>query len=248
MATPGPLDNILKHPAVWRYGELGLNPKSATETGFSELDQVLPAGGWEEGALTEILASEQGIGELSLLIPAVSQASKAGRGIVLVAPPFVPFPHAWEAKGVVLKQVVIIRAQGQEALWAMEQAARSGACGMVIGWTASCTKDTTYQALRRLQMAADAGKTVLALFRPQTVAGDASAAPTRLRVWAAAGELQIHAFKRRAAMPAPPIRVGVYPKHWTRPRRHRAGQAARPVLVDAAIPLTSPSQQLNASR
>ncbi|MBL8517296.1 MAG: translesion DNA synthesis-associated protein ImuA [Betaproteobacteria bacterium] len=248
MATPRPLDDILKHPAVWRYGEAPTLPKEATNFGFDPLDQVLPAGGWEEGGLTEILANEQGIGELSLLLPAASRVSKAGRGIVLVAPPFVPFPHAWEAKEVVLKQVVIIRAQGKEALWAMEQAARSGACGMVIGWTASCAKDTNYQALRRLQMAADTGKTLLALYRPQTVAGDASAAPTRLRVWAAAGDLQIHAFKRRAAMPAPPIRVSVYPKHWTRPRRSRGGQVARPVLVDAAIPLTPPSQQLNASR
>jgi hypothetical protein len=248
MTTLRPANSHLTHPALWRYGDVPVLSKVGMDTGTGALNQVLPAGGWEEGALTEILANEQGIGELSLLLPAVSRVSQAGRGIVLVAPPFVPFPHAWEANGVALKQVVIVRAQGQEALWVMEQAARSGACGMVIGWTTSCRKETNYQALRRLHMAADAGKTLLALYRPQSVAGDASAAPTRLSVWATSGNLQIHVFKRRAAMPAAPIRVDVFPRHWTRPRRSPAGQLPRPALVEAAVPFSPPLQRLNGPR
>jgi hypothetical protein len=216
MATQPALDDILKHPAVWRIGQMPVSTKSSIKTGFASLDGALPSHGWDQGALTEILANEQGIGELSVLIPALRQISQQGQGIVLVAPPYIPFPHAWEAHGIALKHVVIVRAEGQNLLWAIEQAARSGSCGMVIGWTASCRKELNYPTLRRLQVAADTGSTTLVLYRPANAAHDASAAPTRITATAIQGELQLQIIKRRAALMASPLRVNVFPAHWAR--------------------------------
>ena len=257
-SQPAPtLANILNHPAVWRIGQMPASLRAAVKTGFASLDQALPAQGWEHGALTEILSNEQGIGELSLLVPALRQMAQQGQGIVLVAPPYIPFPHAWEAHGIALKQLLIVRAEGQDALWAAEQAARSGACGMVVVWTSTCRKEMKYQALRRLQMAAEAGGTTLVLYRAGNAANEASAAPTRINISAQQGELQLHIIKRRAALMAEALRVNVFPLHWARRTQARAKMALNPPApntLQAAggdllpLPLRSLSRTLSASR
>ncbi len=224
--------DILSNPAVWRFGQVPASVRAAIKTGFASLDQALPAHGWEQGALTEILGSEQGIGELSLLIPALRQVAQQGQGIVLVAPPCIPFPHAWEAHGIALKQLVMLRAEGRDLLWAAEQAARSGACGMVVAWTASCRKEMNYQALRRLQMAAESGGSTLVLYRPANAASEASPAATRISVQANLGALQLNIIKRRAALMSQTLPLNVYPPHWA---------AHRP--AHAAVPRTLPARQ-----
>ena len=257
MATNPALDEILKHPAVWRIGQMSTSMRSAIKTGFGSLDQTLPSHGWEHGALTEILSNEQGIGELSLLIPALRQTTQQGKGIVLVAPPFIPFPHAWESHGIALKQVVIVRADGKDLLWVIEQAARSGACGMVVGWTTNCRKQLNYQALRRLHMAANAGGTTLILYRPANTSVEASAAPTRITATAHQGGLQLHIIKRRAAMMAHPLCVDVFPPHWARHRMdrtkltltpHRQNTVSGGDLVPLSVHFPALSRRLSASR
>lgn len=88
------IDTLLQRPDIWLIGQLPSSTRTAISSGFNALDQALPDHGWEQGALTEILSNEQGIGELSLLIPALRQVSQSGKGILLVAPPFIPFPQA----------------------------------------------------------------------------------------------------------------------------------------------------------
>lgn len=252
------LADILKHPAVWRIGQMPASLRSAIKTGFGSLDHALPAQGWEHGALTEILSNEQGIGELSLLVPALRQAAQQGQGIVLVAPPFIPFPHAWESHGIALKQVVIVRAEAQNLLWAVEQAARSGGCGMVVAWTGTCRKEMNYQALRRLQMAADAGGTTLVLYRQGNAANEASAAATRIAVSASQGGLHLNIIKRRAALMAQPLCVNVFPAHWARRTLDRSKLApdvrltrrtpATDLSAIPVIPVNTPPRRLSASR
>jgi hypothetical protein len=251
MATVPLSADILQHPAIWRIGQMPSSLRASIKTGFSSLDQALPAHGWEQGALTEILADEQGIGELTLLVPAMRQAAQQGLGIVLVAPPYIPFPHAWEAHGIALKQVLMVRAEGQDALWAAEQAARSGACGMVVAWTGTLRGGLNYQALRRLQMAADAGGTTLVLYRPASAANEASAAPTRIALSASLGELRVRIVKRRAALMAAALQLNVFPLHWARRTLQRlsalsssgaSGSAApaphEPKAAELSMPLT----------
>jgi hypothetical protein len=253
MAVPSGITSVLGHPAIWRFGDMPSSARGVLCTGFDSLDSTLPARGWERGALTEILLNEQGVGELTLLLPALGAAAAEG-GIVLAAPPYVPFPHSWEARGISLKQLIVVRAQSRELLWTLEQAARSGTCAMVVGWTSSCSKELDYRALRRLHMAADAGGTALILFRPMVSAREASPAPTRLTLRATDGELEIHVFKRRASFAGAPVRVPVFPVHWNRKaspgfvRRTAIGNPAdrRPAL--ARVPTAVPFERASLPR
>ena len=77
------LEPFIKN-ALLRQAET-IPSKRTLSSGFSDLDRVLPGGGWPIGALTEIMNSaDEGIGELSLLMPAIAAASQSGQGVVLV--------------------------------------------------------------------------------------------------------------------------------------------------------------------
>ena len=214
------LNTLLQRPDIWRIGQVPARTRTVIKTGFAALDEALPDQGWEQGALTELLCNEQGVGELSILMPALRETSRSGRGIVLVAPPYIPLPLAWEAKGINLQQVIIVRAEVADQLWVMEQAARSGACGMVVGWNMQARSGVNYQALRRLQLAAETGRTSLVLYRPLQVGVQASPAPTRLTVTGQGGETLVHLVKRRAALMADTLALNVYPPHWAQRSRH----------------------------
>ena len=209
------LTDILKHPEIWRVGQLPRRVKPSIPTGFPDFDRVLPARGWEQGAMTEILANDQGIGEMSLLAPALRQTTLAGRNVVIAGVPYVPFPHAWESLGISLNNVLLLRAEGAHLLWSLEQAARSASCAIIVAWTTACRKELTYQALRRLHRAAETGGATLILFRPENIIDQASPAPTRIALKSTLGKLHLRIFKRRGAMLAETIRINVFPDHWT---------------------------------
>ena len=83
------LEEALRHPRVWRGHSLaGAVP--GVPTGFAALDAWLPGGGWPAGALTELLVSAKGIGELGLLLPALARLTCAGKRVVWLAPPHLP--------------------------------------------------------------------------------------------------------------------------------------------------------------
>jgi len=85
------LDTLFNGGQVWK-GRPAPPAVSPQPTGHAALDAALPTGGWPEAALTEILLAGQGVGELQLVWPALARLSAAGERIVLVAPPYVPYP------------------------------------------------------------------------------------------------------------------------------------------------------------
>ena len=190
-------------------------------SGFGDLDRVLPGGGWPIGALTEILNSaDEGIGELSLLMPAIAAASQSGQGVVLVNVPHIPFPAAWLAKGVALENCSFIVTENlQEALWSTEQSLLSGACSLVIFWQPE-GKAIEYKALHRLHLAALNGKTPAILFRSRRDSHQASPAALRLLVTAMAGELAVRVIKRRDVPLEHAIYLTLHPIAW---KRRQAG-------------------------
>src|SRR5437762_12848236 len=112
------LEEILqRHPclsrSVWRGGALSL-AAPAVASGFAELDRELPGGGWPAGALTEILGRREGIGELELVLPALAALSWAGKRIVWLAPPHLPYAPALAAAGVDLAHRSEERRVGKE--------------------------------------------------------------------------------------------------------------------------------------
>ena len=194
-----------------------ISPQPILSSGFADLDQVLPGGGWPIGALTEILNSgDKGIGELSLLMPAIARASRAGQGVVLVNPPHIPFPAAWLAKGVALDNCSFIRTETlQEALWSTEQSLLSVACGLVVFWQPP-NKSIDYGALHRLHLAALNGKTPAVLFRARRDGNQSSPAALRLLVTAMAGELSVRILKRRDIPLDRAIYLTLHPATWKR--------------------------------
>ncbi|RZL04810.1 MAG: hypothetical protein EOP40_21380, partial [Rubrivivax sp.] len=81
--------------AIWRGQDLAHRSGRVLASGHAALDAELPGGGWPLDGMVELLqASPQGP-FWQLVLPALAEAVKAGRGpVVLVAP-----PHAQPAVG-----------------------------------------------------------------------------------------------------------------------------------------------------
>ncbi len=237
-----------RRPDVWRGDRFAGAALPAVASGHEALDRELPGGGWPRGALTEILMDGPGQGELTLLLPALVRLREEGGWTLLVAPPHPLHAPAWAAAGIDLARLVVVspaaaavpgktaggwprRPDGEgpraparrgpaaeaDALWALEQALASGAPAAVVAWSA--TADA--RAVRRLQVAAAAGRALAFLFRPARAAAEASAAPLRLRLAAGeTGDLAVDILKRRGPPPAAPLCLDL-----PRPvRRHAHGQ------------------------
>ena len=171
------LDGLLGTRRVWRGSPATVQaPAEALPTGCDALDAVLPSGGWPPGALSEILLPVDGVGELQLAWPVLARLSQAGRPVVLVASPYEVHAPAWAAAGIDLAHLQRVHAQPRDALWATEQCLRSGACGAVLCWPDRADD----RALRRLQVAAEAGQCIGLAFRPLREARNPS--PAALRV------------------------------------------------------------------
>src|SRR5690242_11476808 len=117
------LARLLEHPAIWRGTSIART--EVLPTGFSALDGRLPGGGWPRSGLIEILVSRFGVGELTLLLPALAAVSRLpmARWCAWVAPPLEPFAPALAAQGVALERMLVVRVPSgsKEALWAFEQ-------------------------------------------------------------------------------------------------------------------------------
>jgi hypothetical protein len=189
------LAEILVRPDIWRGDRLAEAPLPTVPSGFAALDAQLPGGGWPRGALTELLVDGVGLGEMSLLISALTNVRAAGAWALLVAPPYPLHAPAWAAAGIDLTCLAVVSPASEcDALWAMEQALASGAARAVLGWASHADA----RALRRLQVAAVAGSALAFLFRPSRVAADASAAPLRLVLAARSDDvLSVRMLKRR---------------------------------------------------
>lgn len=186
------LEHILGQYPIWRGGALKL-PVSALSTGYPQLNEALPGGGWPLGALTEIVCGREGIGELQLVLPALAALSWAGKRLVWLSPPHLPYAPALAAAGLNLAQLAVVHAPARrDALWAAEQVLRARSCHAFIGWF----RRAGYDELRRLAVAAEGSQTWVALFRPPEAAREHSPAALRLAL-EPEGTVQI--LKRRGA-------------------------------------------------
>lgn len=196
------LDALLQQRRVWK----GAGQQSATArhpTGHAQLDAVLPGGGWPEASISEVLLLAPGSGELQLLWPTLARLTRAQERVVLVAPPLVPYAHAWLQAGVDLRRLILVNAEEKQALWAAEQCLRSGSCGAVVCWP----KRIDDRGLRRLQLAAATGQTLGFVCRSMYEAANPSPAAVRLAV--DAWPRQVRVVKSRGALPAAhPIALG----------------------------------------
>src|SRR5882672_6196519 len=195
------IEEILQRHPIWRGGAMA-RAVDAIPTGFAGLDAALPGGGWPRQGLTEILADEAGIGELELILPVLAALTGAGKRAIWVSPPHLPYAPALAAAGVDLTALVIVaQPSRRDALWAAEQALRSGSCHALAAWLPK----PRYAELQRLAVAAEASQAVAFLFRPCAAAAESSPACLRLSLEPAGFELGVHLVKRRGAPLAAPL-------------------------------------------
>jgi hypothetical protein len=201
MAGSSALVSLLSHPAIWRGDDVAPEP-SAIPSGYAALDAALPGRGWPQGALTELLLEREGIGEISLTLPALVRLQSERRDVVWIAPPYKPYAPALAAAGVDLSRFHVVGCKTpQDALWAFEQSLRAPECGAAFAWLA--TQDE--RVLRRLQVAARDGRTWGALWRRPGVRGAAMAASLRLALSRQDGRLAVRVLKRRGAALSQPV-------------------------------------------
>ena len=65
------LRHLTDHPAIWRGRDARLSGETLA-TGNTQLDALLPQGGWPLSSVTEIRIDHVGSGEMTLLLPAIA--------------------------------------------------------------------------------------------------------------------------------------------------------------------------------
>ena len=237
-AAHDPLDTL--HPALWRAHQLGVQRGDTVTSGFAALDAALPGGGWPLRTLTELLLPHAGLGELRLLAPALVAVQAGQRSVLLFDPPARPFASAWAALGLDLQQLYVVQGRAAtrgrsagplpaaDVLWALEQALKSGQVGAVLAWLPA---RLAADALRRLQLAAQAHDGPVFLLRDDAARHKPSPAPLRLQLRAAEPDtLRVQLLKRRGPPLAQALTLAL-PPVLSAPAAARAQR-----LLTAAVP------------
>lgn len=196
------LEALLKHPALWKGRQRQRVCHETLSTGYPQLDAVLPAQGWPIGALTEIMSGNDGIGEFSLLLPALCHLTRQQHWIALIAPPYIPYAPALMAAGLALDRTLVVdaetdgnnREKERNDFWAAEQLLRSGIFSAVILWCGRTSNDRTQ---RRLQLAAEHGKCWAVCYRPERTTRTASPAGLRMLLKKQEQQLYVDIIKNR---------------------------------------------------
>ena len=228
------IEKLINHPHIWRGGERRPSWRTRS-TGFEALDQHLPGRGWPATGLTEIVVDQYGIGELSLLMPALVRVGRSseqsGGWIVWVSPPFIPYAPALRRHGIDLSRVLLVHKtvhkseyrsgddpsheSDPESLRAPPGGRHDSLWAMEQALRfGSCTvvlawvQSADETALRRLQLAAEEGQCWAVLFRPPEALNQRSPAALRIRLMRADGLTQVKILKCRGGRPGViPIRL-----------------------------------------
>ncbi len=217
---------------LWRADDLAhaAGGDTTITSGFAALDAELPGGGWPQGQLIELLLDSPGIGELSLLAPALARCTRDARACVWVLPckraaptalPALPYPPALAAAGVDLAQALFVQPETpREAFWTIEQSLRAAHLGALVGWLphTSSSREGEFRAMRRLQLLASRQQAPVFLLRDVRALHAPSPAALRLQLAARDGELTVTILKRRGRPLLEPVALRVHPARWREAR------------------------------
>jgi protein ImuA len=213
----------------WRASQLARGRGRVIDTGYAALSRELPGEGWPLAALVDLLVQQPGVGELRLLRPALSAASKGT--IAFVNAPHRPDGLGLSYIGVPIDRVMLIKAaKTADALWYVEQILRAGTCGSVVFW-AQHVKDSS---LRRLHPAAQSAESLFVMVRPFATVQDASPAIVRLTLRPTSEGLIVDIVKRRGPTLGESISVALQPTPVLLSNRPRV--ARRPLEEVGQVP------------
>ena len=117
------LETLMRETGLWKASKIDNEYRQTVSSGFDTLDKELPGLGWPQSGVTEVLYDRIGIGELKLMMPAISHLSRSqNRWIALINPPHIPYAPALEHEGVDLTRLLVITQKTPEDyLWALEK-------------------------------------------------------------------------------------------------------------------------------
>jgi cell division inhibitor SulA len=239
--TRSPLDQALRLPGVWRARDVALAEAPGVPTGWRDLDGKLPGGGWPRGALTELHVPALGVGEFSLLAPALARLSHEARWLAFVDPPELPYAPALAQRGFALERVLVVRTKSaRDARWSVEQLVRSGAASAVLAWL----PDGDERALRRVHAAAAGGPTFAVCCLAPQAAPRTSPAALRIALRGLGRRrLELDVLKRRGSRLTPfaidlalPLDAQRFARPVWQPASH-GSEAARPSLAERVAAL-----------
>jgi len=196
-------------------------------SGSAAIDRLLPGGGLRHGMLVEWLAELPGCGAATLGLLAAREACRAGGVLVVLDRARTFYPPSAIGWGVDPARLIMVRPRTmRDEIWAAVQALRSPVVAAV--WTMIDRLDS--RNFRRLQLAAEVGRTLGALVRPASARDQPSWADVRLEVTKAEkgrgkAESREHgsSFLPPFAFPLPPLSISVL--------HLRGGRAGSSVLV-----------------
>jgi cell division inhibitor SulA/protein ImuA len=190
------LNELLRsQTGIWRGLRSENQAWPVIPSGFAQLDALLPGGGWPLGGVLEILSPCLGIGELSLLLPAMSYITQSKRWIAWIAPPQQAYAPALVQAGIDLAYVLVVDCRQEADIpWSLEKLLRSGRCGMTLAWP----RRLSDHQVRRLQLAAEAGSALAVLYPKQPSSAGYTA--LRLEIRPAKTGLTLHILKARGSL------------------------------------------------
>jgi len=176
-----------------RWGAVSLAEEAAVfSCGAAAVDGLLPAGGLRHGMLVEWLGDFGRSGAVTLGLLAAREACREGGVLVVLDRAQTFYPPAAAAWGIDLNRLIVVHPQNaRDELWAAVQALRSPVVAAM--WANIERLDA--RAFRRLQLAAEAGRTLGVLVRPITARGQPSWADVRLEVSARSWDLKSEDWK-----------------------------------------------------
>ncbi|WP_413662995.1 translesion DNA synthesis-associated protein ImuA [Microbulbifer sp. CNSA002] len=189
------LAQLLTRADIWQAANEPRRQRNGIASGYPSLDALLANHGWPRGATTELLMDQMGIGELTLILPALANLTQRGQMIILVNPPHIPYAPSLANSGIRLENLLILHPRGpKDTLWAIEQSLQSGSCGALLSWQGR--QSLKHKDLRRLQLAARNGDCLHFHFRPQCESANPSPASLRLQLTPREGELALRLLKQ----------------------------------------------------
>jgi hypothetical protein len=147
--------------------------------GAAGVDRLLPGGGLRHGMLVEWLDESAGGGAATLALVSAREACREGGVLVVLDRTGMFYPPAAVGWGVDLSRLIVVRPRSvRDELWAAVQALRSPVVAAV--WAR--IDRLASRDFRRLQLAAEAGRTLGVLVRPASARREPSWAEVRLGV------------------------------------------------------------------
>ena len=156
---------VRENPALWRGRSRNPVSEDALDSGFDELNAILPTGGWPLKSVIELVVDEWGNGELQVLLPLMRYLGQQAQ-LALVAPPYLPYAPALHMAGIALDHLLIVdrKIPAKDKWWCAEKMLRHGDCGLVLVWPERRHVRTWASQVRRLQVAATMGNNIGVIF------------------------------------------------------------------------------------